>query len=151
MKNLFKLNTDMPTQHLFILAIGGAIFFLNIISYFKVSSKEEKESPETKIYTTTVDEMTGEVSNVETRYENPHLSWYQRIFCRGFQRSSFCSLKTIHPLEDEMISQGIKVPEGEAEKRGPVYFKGSLNKNSAFSNSLVAPEAEVPDPRIQAY
>lgn len=145
-----KLATELTPQHKFIMVIGGAIFALNIISYLKAPSPEEIQG-NVKIFTSSYDEMTGETSNIETRYENPKLTWYQAIFCRGFQRSSFCSLKTMHPLEDEMISQGIQVPEGEAEQKGVIYFKGSISKNSAFSSSLQAPQEETLDPKIQAY
>lgn len=145
----FNLTKDLSPQHMFIMVIGGGIFALNIISYFKASKKEEEVNM--KIYTSSYDEMTGETSNVETRYENPKLSWYQAIFCKGFQRSSICSLKTMHPLEDEMISQGIEVPEGEAEQKGVIYFKGTINKNSSFSSLLKTPEEAELDPKIQAY
>ncbi len=153
-----KLATDLTPQHIFIMTIGGAIFALNMIMYFKASSREKEAQGETKVYTSSYDEMTGETNNVETRYENPKLTWYQSLFCRGFQRSTesffgkhVCSLKTLHPLEDEMISQGIEVPEGEAEQKGAIYFKGNIKKNSSFSSLLKAPEEETVEPKIQAY
>ena len=107
MKFDFKLNTDQPGQHMAILALSGVFIFLSFISWLKTPAKFERQQTQPKgLYS-----ETG-----ETLYQNPHLAWYERFFCRGYQRAGFCSYRLLHPFKSVFDSAGIEIQEGPPEK-----------------------------------
>ncbi|MFN8391901.1 MAG: hypothetical protein U0136_16550 [Bdellovibrionota bacterium] len=144
-----KLNDANPTQHLAIIILGGLFIFLNIVESWKYSKSHpgKDSSSQTQIVTTMVDE-TGTVVQKPTKYQNPKLSWYEAIFCRGLQRSSNCSYKLLHPFAEEGESLGVAIPNGEPKNEKVLYYRGSINKNTAFSSNIESPEAVAPPVKI---
>ncbi len=139
-----KLNDASPQQHLAILVLAGVFIFINTIDMFKGKARqEEKTNGPAPRFAETLDD-TGEVISRQTKFQNPKLSWYERIFCRGYQRSGSCSFRFLHPFatESEAIAQGI--PEGAPKNDHVVNYRGDLGKNTAFSRNIEAPEAYSP-------
>lgn len=122
-----KLNDQAPEQHMAILVIAGIFVFLSVVDHIKASPTDEEGK---KVRTGTYAE-TG-----ETMYDNPQLSWYERYLCRGYQRSSFCSYRMLHPFKDVFDAHGIKVKESPPEKN-VVDYRGPLPKNRAFQSKIL--------------
>jgi hypothetical protein len=131
-----KLNTEAPEQHMLILVLAGVFMFLSLISSLK--SK-------------TVDRGISDPSQAMPAgplYRNPQMTWYERAFCRGFQRSSFCSYRFLHPMTPKIEEMGIVMEEAPAVNPGAVDFKGSLPSNRAFNNRMSITERNYASPRI---
>jgi hypothetical protein len=144
-----KLNDANPTQHLAIVILAGVFIFLNVVEGWKASSKKAaKEAGQEQIVTTMVDSATGAQITRPTRFHNPQLSWYETIFCKGLQRSSNCSFRLLHPFAVESEELGLDVPDGEPKQDHVVYYRGSINKNMALSDSIESPEAVPPPIKI---
>ncbi len=60
-------------------------------------------------------------------------------------------MKMLHPKAQDAADYGIKLPEGAPESEGVVYYKGSVNKNMAFSQELVTPQADEAPIKIMRY
>ena len=140
-----KLNDANPQQHLMIVIFGGACIFLNLITAFKADKGEDEISDQPRM-AQQVDLSTGAVTMRETRFNNPKLSWYESIFCRGIQRSSSCSYKMLHPFATD--DPDFVVPDGEPEKDHVVYYRGNIGKNTALSRTVESPAAEAQPARI---
>ncbi len=127
LQRTMKLNDTAPEQHMAILVITGVIIFLSVVDYFKSAPADEEGR---KIRSGTY-AQTG-----ETLYDNPHLTWYERYLCRGYQRSSFCSYRMLHPFKDVFDAHGIKVKESPP-KKNVVLYRGPLPKNRAFRSKML--------------
>jgi hypothetical protein len=113
-KSIFKLSEEAPTQHLALLGVVGVIIFLSIVDSFKGPSasgdKEERV-----------------LRPGEARYANPQMSWYEKMFCRGYQRSFFsCNYRLLHPLRSEFESQNKRIREAPPANDGVVLYRGHL-------------------------
>lgn len=144
----FKFLKEASPQQLGIFVLAPVFIFINALDYFKSREREDILSGRQERFTESVDAATGQVSSTKTKYENPHLTWYERLLCRGYQRSSSCSLKLRHPKTEEAEDLGIAIPEGAPAENHVVYFRGALNKNTAFSRNIEAPEAISPPAQI---
>jgi len=123
----FKLSEEMPGQHMAILAVAGAFIFLSLVEQFKAPGEDRPEMPTIKgSYA-----LTG-----ETLYRNPQLSWYERLLCRGYQRSGFCSYKTLHPFRDVWEANGIRIRESRPKTKGAVRYRGRLGGNRAIHGQM---------------
>lgn len=117
----------MPGQHTAILAIAGAFIFLSLVEQFKAPGEDRPQLSTLKgPYS-----LTG-----ETLYDNPELSWYERLLCRGYQRSGFCSYKTLHPFRDVWEANGIRIKESRPKPKGAVRYRGSLGGNRAVNGKM---------------
>ena len=122
-----KLNEQAPEQHMAILAVAGIFIFLSIVEQFKSSPAEEAARVRAKgAYA-----QTG-----ETLYANPQMTWYERLLCRGYQRSSFCSYRMLHPFKDVFEEHGIRVKESPP-KKNVIDYRGPLPKNRAFRSKML--------------
>ena len=122
-----KLNADAPGQHLAILAIAGVFTALSLIDWAKGPRDNGAEIVEVKgPYA-----LTG-----ETLYDNPKLSWFERYFCKGYQRSGICSYKLRHPYEAVFSRYGIAVSEQPVKNEGIIRYRGSLPNNRALSDKI---------------
>src|SRR5262245_40578430 len=96
-----KLSEDAPGQHIAIMVVAGVFIFFSVISTLTAPDRTGGIGEE--VVQGTYAE-TGEV-----RYGNPQMTWYERLFCRGFQRSSACSYRLLHPLKDSLEEQGVNI------------------------------------------
>lgn len=135
----FKLSEDHPTQHIVILVLGGVFTFLNLLDTFKSSSNDTTQLPISYTYTS-VDEHTGEVTEIVSKRKNPEMSWYEKFFCRGYQRSTRCSYRLLHPFKAEWDDAGIEVDELPPEKDHVVRYRGPIEKNTALSSHIEVPD-----------
>lgn len=113
MKFDFKLNTDAPGQHMVILAMAGVFIFLSVVEAIKSPDQEESE----------LINKGSLLETGETRYRNPELTWYERYFCRGYQRSLFCSWKVLHPLTPVFEKHGVFIEARPPKKDGVTLKK----------------------------
>ena len=121
-----KLNKDMPEQHMAILALSGVFVVISLVDWAR---GPQQENPNSQIPAGTFAE-TG-----ITRYENPHMSWYERLFCRGYQRSASCSFRLLHPFGAVLDDSGVKVEE-KAAQDGVVDYRGPLKRRSLFGEKI---------------
>ena len=105
-----KLSEKFTGQHIALFVVAGSVILLNLID----SMKSPKSGEETQV-----------VSFNGSKYRNPSLSWYQKIFCRGYQTSVNCGFPFMHPMRDEMESEGKRIREGAAPD-GVVVYRGRL-------------------------
>jgi hypothetical protein len=114
-KSIFKLSEDAPTQHLALLAVVGVIIFLSIIDAIKGPSVQVE--PEERM-----------LRPGESRYVNPQMNWYERIFCRGYQRSFkyLCSYRLLHPLKSQFEAENRTIREAPPSSDAVVLYRGHL-------------------------
>ena len=105
-----KLSEKFTGQHIALFAAAGCIILLNLVDAMKSPKSAEENQA---------------VSSTGTRYRNPTLSWYQKIFCRGYQTSINCGFPFLHPMREELESEGKTVREGAAPD-GVVVYRGHL-------------------------
>lgn len=122
-----KLNDQAPEQHLAILVLAGIFVFLSLVEQFKAPSEETIDVRRSSDFA-----QTG-----RTLYDNPELAWYERYLCRGYQRSSFCSYRLLHPFKDVFEQNGIHVKEGPPAHDNVVDYRGPLPANRAFRSKLL--------------
>lgn len=134
-----KLNEEHPTQHLVILVLGGVFTFLNIVESIKAPSDDKPLGPVKHTYTS-VDEMTGEVREIESTRKNPEMTWYEKLFCRGYQRSTACSYRLLHPLKAGWDDAGIVVPESPPEQNHVIRYRGRIETHTSLSGRVEAPD-----------
>jgi hypothetical protein len=108
-----KLNSDAPAQHKALLAVAGVLIFLSLVDVVKGGSDKSNATSNQVVLAR------------GSKYQNPTLSWYDRIFCRGYQRSLSCGYNFYHPLRDELESQGKRIKEKKAPD-GVVLYRGRL-------------------------
>lgn len=106
-----KLSEKFTGQHIALFAAAGSVILLNVIDSMK-GPKNTEEQMKT-------------ASSSGSRYSNPSLSWYQRIFCRGYQRSINCGFQFLHPMKDSLEEEGKVIKEG-APQDGVVVYRGYL-------------------------
>lgn len=105
-----KLSEKFSGQHIALFVVAGSVIMLNLIDSFKApKSGEEKQM----------------VSSTGSKYNNPTMSWYQRIFCRGYKTSLICGSPFLHPMREEMESEGKRIKEGAAPD-GVIVYRGFL-------------------------
>jgi hypothetical protein len=109
MKSKFKLNSEAPEQSMAILAIAGVMILISVITSLGGRSKDA-----------TGQEKGPNLEAGETLYKNPQMAWYEKYLCRGYQRSSFCSFRLLHPFTEVFDDNGIEVKAGRPEKNGIV-------------------------------
>ncbi|MCB0325022.1 MAG: hypothetical protein KDD69_15670 [Bdellovibrionales bacterium] len=126
-----KLNEQAPEQHLAILVVAGIFVFLSIVEHFKADSPQAAGAERSGTYA-----ETG-----ETMYANPQMTWYERYLCRGYQRSSFCSYRLLHPFKDMFEDSGIKVKEAPPSKN-VIDYRGPLPANRAFRSKMLLKSEE---------
>ena len=142
-----KLNESSPQQHIAIIALAGSFIFLNVLQGAKASSKNDSKMAD-PIVTSSIDSATGQVVVRPTKFQNPKLSWYEWVFCRGMQRSSHCSFRFLHPFGSESENLGVNLPDAEPKQNHVVYYRGTINKNMAMSSSIESPEAVSPPAKL---
>lgn len=114
-----------------ILAVAGAFIFLSLVEQFKAPGEKGPTLERTKgPYA-----VTG-----ETLYRNPQLAWYERLLCRGYMRSGFCSYKTLHPFKDVWDANGIRVREARPKRTGAIRYRGHLGGNRAIHGKMTLDE-----------
>jgi hypothetical protein len=108
-----KLNQDNPGQHKALLIVAGCMIFLSLLDSIRggddTSSKSKKVA----------------VASAGPRYRNPQLSWYEKVFCRGYQRSLSCGFKFYHPMKRQLQAEGKRIKEKPAPN-GVVLYRGRL-------------------------
>lgn len=99
----------MGGQQMAILVLAGLFVALSLIQWIRGPASRRQQ----------VDEKPkgSYLETGQTIYQNPQLAWYERYFCRGYQRSDFCSFRLLHPFKDLLESNGIEVKE-EPPSRG---------------------------------
>jgi hypothetical protein len=114
-KSILKLNSDAPAQHMALLAVVGVIIFLSIVDAIKGPSVQIE--PEEAV-----------IRPGESRYVNPQMNWYERIFCRGYQRSFkyLCSYRLLHPLKSQFEADNKTIREAPPPSDGVVLYRGHL-------------------------
>lgn len=124
-----KLNSEAPEQQLAILFIGGFCVLLSLLSMLGSGGDDaQTEEQETQ--------LTSYVETGITKYKNPKLSWYERIFCRGYQRSASCSPRLVHPMRSKMEELGIEINDAPAGDPNAIDYNGSLPVNRAISGRI---------------
>ena len=118
----FELSKDTPQQHLLILVFAGAFIFLSIVEAIKAPTDDLM--------------IKGPRDEGETLYQNPHMTWYERLLCRGYQRSSFCSYRLLHPFKAVFEENGIRIEERPA-KTGVIRYRGPLPGHKTFGGKIV--------------
>ena len=126
---MFKLNEDAPTQHVAILVIAAVAIFMSTLDSIK-NALHDDTSPQP---------MKQEVNESGTlmRFKNPEMTWYEKIFCRGYQRSDFCTYRLIHPFASIADESDVKVKEGPAEKTGVIGYRGRLPAPGMSGKSVI--------------
>lgn len=119
-----KLNSDAPEQHMAILVVAGVCMFLSLISSLKSKPIDNGISDPAL------------AMPAGPLYKNPEMKWYERAFCRGFQRSSFCSYRFLHPMNPVIEEMGIVMEEAPPENSGAIDFSGSLPVNRAINGRI---------------
>ncbi|HMO17829.1 MAG TPA: hypothetical protein PKA63_06955 [Oligoflexia bacterium] len=110
----FKLSEEAPTQHLMLLAVAGVFIFLSLVDAIR-SPKRELASNQDML-------MPG-----QSRYHNPEMSWYEKLFCRGYQRSFFsCNYRLLHPLREQFVSENKRIVEAPPPSDSVVLYRGHL-------------------------
>lgn len=125
-KSFFKLNEEAPTQHLALLAVVGVIIFLSIVDSFKGSSNSIEPSEQV-------------LRPGQSRYANPEMNWYEKIFCRGYQRSFkyLCSYRLLHPLKDQFEAENKFIREAPPPSDSVVLYRGHLRgQKSGFGGKI---------------
>ena len=120
-----KLNTDAPEQHMAIIGIAGVFMALSLISSFKSKPVDNG-----------IDTVAQQQVAEGPLYSNPNMTWYERAFCRGFQRASFCSYRFLHPMNEVIKEKGFEMEEAPAKNPGAVDYRGSLPVNRAISGRI---------------
>lgn len=124
-----KLSEDAPTQHMAIMALAGAFIFLSLLQGSSSSTGDKGENEQQQaVYSE---------NGQKILYGNPTMSWYQKIFCRGFQRSSSCSYELLHPLKPYLLAEGAEIIEGAPEQKEVILYRGELPKNKALNGHIV--------------
>lgn len=123
-KSIFKLNQEAPTQHLALLAVVGVIVFLSIVDAVKGPSIQIE--PEERV-----------LRPGESRYENPQMSWYEKLFCRGYQRSFMCSFRLLHPLKSQFEAENKTIREAPPPSDGVVLYRGHVRGQKGYLGGKV--------------
>ena len=119
-----KLGDEAPEQKMAVLGIAGVMILISLISSFGGSSGPKTAS--------NVPAVAAD-GQIVPKYRNPQLSWYEKLFCRGYQKSWFtCSSRMLHPSLEESVEDGDK--DG---KRGVIRYQGPLPKKSGWSGRVV--------------
>lgn len=143
----FKLNESAPQQHMAIVVLAGLFIFINTLEAFKAKSRhDEKVNGPTQKFSDSFDPMSGQLVARETKFQNPKLTWYEWIFCRGFQRSSSCSYRLLHPFGNEDESLGASLPDERPKTEHVVYSRGNVERG--FSRTVTAPSNVAPPAKI---
>ncbi len=125
-KSIFKLSEEAPAQHLALLAVVGVIVFLSIVDAIKGPSVSIE--PEERV-----------LRPGESRYANPEMNWYERIFCRGYQRSFkyLCSYRLLHPLKSQFEAENKMIREAPPPSDSVVLYRGHLRgQKSGFGGRI---------------
>lgn len=122
----FKLNTDAPGQHMAILVIAFVFIWLSAIEAIKAPSESDAERGIKRPY----------AESGLTLYSNPQMTWYERMFCRGYQRTTACSFRLLHPFKEVFDDYGIVVKE-EPPKKNVIDYRGPLPTNRALSSRIL--------------
>ncbi len=107
-----KLSEKFTAQHMALFALAGSMILLNLIDSIKSSNRST--------------DNTQEVALDGSHYRNPKLSWYQKIFCRGYKTSLNCGFPFLHPKRAEFEAEGKIIREGAA-RDGVIVYRGRLN------------------------
>jgi len=106
MKLNLKLSDDAPEQHVAILAVGGVMILISLISMFGGSSKRQCRRAAENVHI---------LESGETLHKNPQMKWYEKIPLPGYQRSLFCSSRFLHPLVEEY---GLRCATSRRNRKG---------------------------------
>lgn len=98
-----------------IVGAGAVLLVLNLLDPAAIFSKKKKvaEASETS--------RPAQVSQVASA-KNPHLSWFDKFFCRGRSASSFCSNAVLHPKANQIVQRESNNPSPEDETIGAYSF-----------------------------
>ena len=147
MKFNFNINSERATEHKLLLAVAGVFVFINVLEVFK-SGAEIDVKEKLPIVTTSVDAMSGTVSNRVTKWQNPSLPFWKRYLCRGLQRSEFCSSDSLAPAGPDFEDPLDPATASVKREDRVIYYRGEMSKNSVLSSRLESPEAEVPPAKL---
>lgn len=98
---MFKLEGSDSIQKMILFAGGGIFAALNLFCSF--GPPEADQAPRVRI---------EDLQPGHTFWTNPELTWYERIFCRGYQHSDGCSYRWLHPIVEAEKNKGWIPPEG---------------------------------------
>lgn len=124
----FNLNEDNPGQHMAILGVAGVFILLSLIQAITPDSTPAMQPKN-------VDQSYAATGKV--RYGNPEMTWYERMFCRGFQRSSMCSYRLLHPLRAAAEREGAQIYEAPPKKRKAVDYYSTEHSRSLSSRIVL--------------
>jgi hypothetical protein len=145
----FSINTDHAMEHKAIIVLAGVFAFINVLSALKSGGDKIEVRDKLPIITSSVDAVSGTVTQRVTKWQNPSMPFWKRYLCRGFQRSDFCSTAALAPegpdFEDPLDPQSVTARQDDRV----IYYRGSMPKNSALTSRLAVPEAEVPPVKLR--
>lgn len=116
MAKKFKLPDNLSGQQVGILVIGGILVFMSLIQALTSSTRRPGGEQQT-----VVEHQAG-----EPRYQNPKMTWFEKYFCRGYQRSGRCNFRLLHPFRDVFEEMGVEVEEGPAPQTAVIDYSGPL-------------------------
>jgi len=125
----FKLNADAPGQHTAILVLAFVAIWVSVLDAVKNPRDDPSRQGPKAPYA-----VSG-----QTIYDNPNMTWYEKYFCRGYQRASFCSYRLLHPFKEVFDDHGIKVKESPP-KKNVIHYRGPLPKNRSLRSKIMLGE-----------
>lgn len=125
-----KLNSDAPGQHIAILVLAGVAIFLSVVESIKSPSSPEEVVRAPK----------GSYAETgETLYTNPQMSWWEKLMCRGYQRSTNCSYRLLHPIIEQ---RGLDITVPPPKHDNVIKYRGPLPVNRALHRHIAIVPSE---------
>lgn len=147
----FKLNDDNPGEHKAILIGGGLMLLLSMFQMFTGGgdSKSDKTKEKVQNVSQNIDEASGQISYQKTYWQNPKMTWWETIFCRGYQRSAGCSYNFKHPRRTDLEALGKKINDAPPSRDHIIGYVGPMEKTSSFSSSFDIPVSDGGGPGLK--
>lgn len=98
-----------------IVGAGAVLLVLNLLNPAALFSKKKSEQ---QVSETSQPAQVSQVSSAQ----NPHLSWFDKFFCRGRSASSFCSNAVLHPKANQIREHESNNPSPEDESISAYSF-----------------------------
>lgn len=124
-----KLNENAPTQHLALIALAGVFIFLSLVDAVKGPSR-------------TLEQEEQFLLPGQSRYVNPQMNWHEKIFCRGYQRSFFCSYRLLHPLKEQFEAENRYIREAPPASDNVVVYRGHLKGQQGYFGGKIQLDVE---------
>ncbi len=113
-----KLSEEAPEQHMAVLGIAAVMIIVALVTSLGRSSSKPGVAAPTE---------SAQPGAIRSKYRNPELSWYERLFCRGYQVSSLlCRPRFLHPMVEEF---GLDIEDGQAKTAGVIRYRGPISRN----------------------